>query len=94
MYMSQINLHVSPEFAADLEALMKARGFKSKSEAIRTVIHESASQATPRAHNISVLIGLIDRLPGGPQTTKTSAELEAELDDEMEAKLERLARGS
>ncbi len=87
MYMSQINLHVSPQFAADLEALMKARGLKSKSEAIRVAVHELAARAEPRPIDLSPLMGIVDRLAGGRQSTKSGAELEAEIDDEMEAAL-------
>lgn len=90
--MAQVNLHTTPEFDEALAALMKARKIKSKSEAIRLAVKEAAAPYRPgRKHDLSGLIGLIDRLPGGRQTTKTSAELLAEIDDEMDRKLERLS---
>jgi hypothetical protein len=96
--MAQINLHTTPEFEADLAALMKARGIKSKSEAIRLAVHEAAGAAAPPAPpkkiDLSPLIGLIDRLPGERKTDKTAAELEAEIDAEMDEKLDRLSRRS
>lgn len=97
--MSQINLHTTPEFEADLAALMKARGIKSKSEAIRVAVREAAATAPappakPKKIDLSPLIGLIDRLPGKRKTDKTSAELEAEIDAEMDEKLDRLSRRS
>lgn len=38
--MSQINLHIDVEFEEKLKRLMRVRGFKTKSEAIRTAIDE------------------------------------------------------
>ena len=91
--MAQINLHTTPEFERDLVALMKARRLRSKSEAIRVAVREAAAPYTAAAqHDLSALIGFVDRLPGGRATTRTSQELLAELDAEMEAKLERLGR--
>jgi hypothetical protein len=48
----------------------------------------------PKRRDWSALIGLVDRLPGGRMTNKTSEELLAEIDEEMEAKLKRLSRGA
>jgi hypothetical protein len=91
--MAQINLHTTPEFEAELAALMKGRGIKTKSEAIRLAVHEAAAPyAAPPKRDLSALIGMIGRLPGPRLTDKTGAELEAEIDDEMEAALERLSR--
>ena len=93
--MAQINLHTTAEFEADLAALMKARRRRSKSEAIRLAVHEAAaSHAHPPRRDLSALLGLVDRLPGGRKTKRSGQELLAEIDAEMEAKLERLARRS
>ncbi|MBM3533214.1 MAG: hypothetical protein FJX60_09305 [Alphaproteobacteria bacterium] len=89
--MAQVNLHTTPEFEEALSALMKARKLKSKSEAIRLAVQEAAAPfRAPRKRDLSALIGFVDRLPGGRRTNKNSAELMAEIDDEMEAKLRRL----
>lgn len=91
--MAQINLHTTPEFEAELAALMKGRGIKTKSEAIRLAVHEAAAPyAAPSKHHLGDLRGMLHRLPGRRLTDKTGAELEAEIDDEMEAALERLSR--
>ena len=92
--MAQINLHTTPDFEADLEALMRARGIRTKSEAIRVAVKEAAPKREakrPRG-DLTSLIGLIDRLPGPRLTEKTSEEVLKEIDDEMEAKLDRLSR--
>ena len=90
--MAQINLNVTPDFDSDLQSLMKARGLKSKSEAIRLAVREATAAAIPAPkHNLSVLIGLIDRVPGPDLTDKSGEELLAELDREMEEKLDRFA---
>ena len=90
--MAQVNLHTTPEFDEALSALMKGRGLKSKSEAIRLAVREAAAAYQPAPkRDLSGLIGLIDRLPGGRMTNKTSAELLAEIDEEMEQKLRRLS---
>jgi Arc/MetJ-type ribon-helix-helix transcriptional regulator len=89
--MAQINFHTTPEFEADLEALMKRRGLRTKSEAIRLAVHELATRPAPQ-RDLSGLIGLIDRLPGKRKTAKSAAELLAEIDAEMDAKLARLGR--
>jgi Arc/MetJ-type ribon-helix-helix transcriptional regulator len=88
--MPQLNLHVTPEFEAELDALMKGRGLRSKSEAVRLAIHEAAAPFLRRRPNLDVLIGFVARLPGGQDTSKSGAELLAEIDAEMEAKLDRL----
>lgn len=43
--MKQLNLNVTPEFARDLRAFMKARKIKRKSEAIRVAVHELAERS-------------------------------------------------
>lgn len=39
--MPQLNMHVTPEFEADLQEFMKRRGLKAKSEAIRVAVKEA-----------------------------------------------------
>ena len=60
MYMAQINLHVTEEFAEALRRLMRARGFSTKSEAIRTAVREGLEREE-RSHastDFSTLIGI------------------------------------
>ena len=47
--MGQININVTPEFEAALVRLMRLRGIRSKSEAIREAVAESAERATRAA---------------------------------------------
>jgi len=90
--MAPINLHTTPEFEAALAAMMKGRGIKTKSEAIRLAVREAAAYAAPPKRDLSALCDMLDRLPGPHLTDKTGEELQAEIDEEMEAKLERLSR--
>jgi len=39
--MTQLNLHVTPEFQADLRRLQRLRGLRSKSEAVRLAVREA-----------------------------------------------------
>jgi len=43
--MSQINIHVSPEFEENLSRYMRYRGIKTKSEAIRSAVREGLARA-------------------------------------------------
>ncbi len=86
--MAQVNLHVDADFEASLEALMRGRGLRSKSEAIRLAVREAAAryQAPPR-RDFSQLQGLVARvLPLGAPLPQ-AAELEAEIDREMDRAL-------
>lgn len=83
--MPQINLHVTTEFEASLEALMRHRGLRSKSEAIRLAVQEAAAPyraAAPR--DFSLLESLLPEAARGPAPMAT---LEAEIDREMDAAL-------
>lgn len=84
--MAQINLHVTPEFEEALEALMRARRLRSKSEAIRHAVQEAAAPyRTAPARDFSILQGLLRRrLPSGSEPRRPVHELEREIDDEME----------
>ena len=88
--MAQINLHVTPEFEEALETLMRARGLRSKSEAIRDAVREAAAQyRVAPARDFSVLQGLLRRHPGGESAPRRPvAELEREIDAEMERALD------
>ncbi len=44
--MGQININVTSEFEAALARLMRVRGIRNKSEAIRTAVAEAAERAT------------------------------------------------
>jgi Arc/MetJ-type ribon-helix-helix transcriptional regulator len=90
--MAQINFHTTPEFEKALAALMKARGLKSRSEAIRAAVQETAEPLLKRRRNIEAVRGLLAPRPGEPAPLKDSKALLDEIDAEMEAKLERLAR--
>jgi Arc/MetJ-type ribon-helix-helix transcriptional regulator len=86
--MAQINLHVSADFEASLEALMRGRGLRSKSEAIRLAVQEAAAryQAPPR-RDFSQLQGLVARVLPRGAPARRAAELEAEIDREMDRAL-------
>ncbi len=47
MYMSQMNLNVTPEFQRDLEDYMKRKGIRQKSEAIRLALREALERLNP-----------------------------------------------
>lgn len=87
--MAQINLHVTPEFEEALEALMRARRLRSKSEAIRYAVQEAAAPyRTAPARDFSVLQGLLRRhSPRKRPAHPPVADLEREIDDEMEKSL-------
>ncbi|NLD67788.1 MAG: hypothetical protein GX644_03135 [Limnobacter sp.] len=89
--MAQINLHITPDFERALEALMQGKKIASKSEAIRYAVRETAAPylAAPR-RDFSVLEGLIDRsaAKGDVKPRRPIAELERELDAEMEQALQ------
>ena len=43
--MSQLNIHMTPAFERALRQYMRARGIKTKSQAIRTAIEEALEQS-------------------------------------------------
>lgn len=91
--MAQINFHTTPEFEKALAALMKARGFKSRSEAIRAAVQEAAEPylAEPR-RDVEAVRGLLKKYLGGRAPVLDSRALQDEIDREMDAKLDRLSR--
>ena len=92
--MAQIKLHTTPEFETNLEKLMRRRGLKSKSDAIRIAVAEAAEKAEDALKERDwSIIGWVHRLPGGWKSDKTPQEILDEIDQEMEEKLERLSKG-
>lgn len=65
--MSQINLHTTPAFERALAKLMKLRGLRSKSEAIRAAVEEAAQRAARRpSADFREWIGLGKTAADGP----------------------------
>lgn len=95
--MAQINFHTTPEFEQALAALMKARGLRSRSEAIRAAVQEAAepylAEPCDIDREIEAVQAFFARLADS-ESSKTGAELLAELDREMDEKFDRLAKGS
>jgi len=57
--MKQLNLNVTPEFEKDLRRVMKAGGFKTKSEAVRHAVHDVAERTQQKkAYDFRSLIGV------------------------------------
>jgi len=58
--MAQLNVNVTPDFERALKRLMKARGLKTKSDAVRLAVLETAERATLAAKKVdwSALRGL------------------------------------
>ncbi|MFO8071245.1 MAG: ribbon-helix-helix protein, CopG family [Polyangia bacterium] len=67
--MTQLNINVTAEFGSALEELMRARGIRSKSEAIRTAVAEAAELAAASApiEDFSSLIGAALEAPLNPE---------------------------
>jgi hypothetical protein len=56
--MKQLNVNVTPEFERDLRKVMKDRGIKRKSDALRTLAREAAEKIERRKnYDFSELIG-------------------------------------
>lgn len=66
MYMGQLNMHLSPEFEHDLAAWMRARGIKTKAEAIRIAVREGLERSAPQRGNPAALIGAALAHPESP----------------------------
>jgi hypothetical protein len=66
--MGQININVTPEFEAALVRLMRLRGIRTKSEAIREAVAQSAERAKCAApvEDFSGWIGAALRAPLNP----------------------------
>ena len=59
MYMSQITLHVKPDFERDLDQFMRLKGIRTKSEAIRLAVREGLerARATPSTQSFGSWAG-------------------------------------
>jgi metal-responsive CopG/Arc/MetJ family transcriptional regulator len=67
--MPQINLNSTPELARDLKRLMRERGFRTKSEAIRAAVREAVTrlEREPRSgFSFRSLIGAANLVPANP----------------------------
>jgi Arc/MetJ-type ribon-helix-helix transcriptional regulator len=57
--MKQLNVNVTLEFEKDLRRVMKAGGFKTKSEAVRQAVRDAAERARhKRKYDFRSLIGV------------------------------------
>ena len=66
--MSQLNIHMTPRFARALSRFMKARGIKTKSEAVRTAVEEALNRETAiAATNWSEMLGIANKGPLKPK---------------------------
>jgi hypothetical protein len=67
--MSQLNIQLTPDFERRLTRLMRVRGLKTKSEAVRVAVQEtlerSLTEAKPRT-DFRTWIGLGRRAPLNP----------------------------
>ena len=56
--MAQLNLNLTPQFEKDLEKYMKHRGIKTKSDALRSALHEIVTLiATSKKSDFSSWLG-------------------------------------
>ncbi len=67
--MSQLNMHITQEFNKQLKKLMKLRGFKTKSEAIRHAVNESVKLALKktRTTDFTSWVGCGKKAPLNPK---------------------------
>jgi len=61
--MARLNLNTTPSFERALARFMKVRGIRSKSEAVRVAVEESAAEATRGAADFESWLGLGVRAP-------------------------------
>lgn len=63
--MSQLNIHMTTEFARDLRSFMKARHLKTKAEAVRVAIKEGLEHTIyhEKATDFSTWVGLGKQVP-------------------------------
>jgi hypothetical protein len=67
MYMAQLNLNTTPSFERALARLMRVRGIRSKSEAIRVAVEECAAAATRGTADFESWLGLGTKAPLNPR---------------------------
>jgi Arc/MetJ-type ribon-helix-helix transcriptional regulator len=65
--MAQLNLNVTAEFDAALKSLMRSRGIRSKSEAIRIAVQETAQKCTGERRSFSSWLGMANQAPVNPR---------------------------
>jgi metal-responsive CopG/Arc/MetJ family transcriptional regulator len=66
--MSQLNLHMTPEFSRKLARFMKLRGIATKSEAVRTAIGEAVERAEAKPPtNWQEMRGIAAKYPHAPR---------------------------
>lgn len=67
--MSQLNIHMTPRFEETLRRFMRARGLKTKSEAVRVAVEEGLTRASMRVGTVqfSDWLGLGKRAPENPR---------------------------
>ena len=66
MYMAQLNLNTTPSFERALARFMRVRGIRSKSEAIRVAVEESAAAVTRGTADFEAWLGLGTQAPLNP----------------------------
>ena len=66
--MAQFNLNMTPEFEKVLEQLMRIRGFRTKSEAVRTAVQEALERERRKVQSVDYQswVGLACRVPENP----------------------------
>lgn len=65
--MPQLNINVTPAFERNLSRLMRARGLRSKSEAIRIAVEEAARAAMSGSADFQEWLGLGCTEPENPE---------------------------
>jgi Arc/MetJ-type ribon-helix-helix transcriptional regulator len=65
--MRQLNLNITEDFADDLQRLMKRKGIKNKSEAIRLAVREAAALAAAPASDYRGWLGMALKAPLKPK---------------------------
>lgn len=56
--MSQLNIHLTPAFEEKLRRFMRARGIKSKSEAVRIAVEEGLEREIPQRVDFREWVGM------------------------------------
>jgi Arc/MetJ-type ribon-helix-helix transcriptional regulator len=65
--MRQLNLNVTENFVRDLQRLMRRKGIKNKSEAIRLAVREAASSGAAPASDYRGWLGMALKAPLNPK---------------------------
>ncbi|MBI5478797.1 MAG: hypothetical protein HY906_08080 [Deltaproteobacteria bacterium] len=71
--MGQLNINMTPEFEAAIQRVMRARGLKTKADAVRLAVQEAAERVSPpEATEFSSWIGIARSAPENPNPRFTS----------------------